>query len=179
MNTFSDPRTIVEQLDIIGGHHIADLGAGSGAYALALAEKFKNNTDTKVFAVDVQKELLSRVESEAEHRGLHSVHGVWGDIEVPKGTKLRDGSIDLVIIANTLFQVEHKQGLMTEVKRILKPEGKMVIIDWSESFGNIGPKEDHVITEASAKSLCEESGFAFRKSLDVGEHHYGFVVTNN
>lgn len=179
MNTFSDPQTIVGQLDIIGGHHIADLGAGSGAYTLALAERFKNNNDTKVFAIDVQKDLLDRLESEAQNRGLTSVHGVWGNIEETKGTRLRDASIDMVIVANTLFQVEHKQGIMQEVKRILKPEGQLVIIDWSESFGNIGPKADHIISESSAKSLCEEAGFVFRKNIQVGDHHYGFVVSQS
>lgn len=177
MNTFSDPKTIVEQFDIVGGHHIADLGAGSGAYSLALAEKFKNNPDTKIFAIDVQKDLLARIESEAKNRKLNSVYGIWGDIENPKGTRLREDSIDLAIIANTLFQVEHKKGLMEEVNRILKSEGKLVIIDWSESFGSIGPKEDHVISETVAKNLCEQSGFIFRKEIDCGEHHYGFVVS--
>lgn len=176
MNTFSDPQTIVEQLDIIGGHHIADLGAGSGAYTLALAEKFKNNSDTKVFAIDVQKDLLARLDSEAKNRNLNSVHGIWGDIENPKGTRLRESSIDLAIIANTLFQIDHKAGLIQEAKRILKTEGKLVIIDWTESFGSIGPKEDHVITESAAKILCEQAGFIFRKKIECGEHHYGFVV---
>ncbi|MCI5051056.1 MAG: class I SAM-dependent methyltransferase [Candidatus Pacebacteria bacterium] len=176
MNTFSDPTQIVEQFDIVGGQHIADLGAGSGAYCFALAEKFKNNSDTKIFGIDVQRDLLARLESEAENRGLHAIHGVWGDIEEPKGTRLRDQSIDTVIIANTLFQVDHKKGLIEEVTRILRPEGKLIIIDWSESFGHIGPKPDHVITEAAAKSLCEDAGFTLRKDIEAGEHHYGFIM---
>jgi len=177
MNTFSDPKKIIEQLDIIGGHHIADVGAGSGAYTLALAENFKNNNDTKIFAIDIQKDLLSRIESLAKDRGLKSVHGIWGDIETPEGTRLRKSSIDLAIIANTLFQVEHKKGLIQEVRRILKPEGKLVIIDWSESFGSIGPKKDHVITESVAKNICEEAQFIFRKKIEAGEHHYAFIVS--
>jgi ubiquinone/menaquinone biosynthesis C-methylase UbiE len=177
MNIFSDPQIIVEQLDIMGGNHIADLGVGSGAYSLALAERFKNNSSTKIFAVDVQKDLISRIESEASNRGLHNIYGVWGNIEEPKGTRLRDSSIDFAIIANTLFQVEHKKILIQEVMRILTPEGKLIIIDWSESFGNIGPKPSVIISESAARSLCEEAGLVFRKNIDVGEHHYGFMMT--
>jgi len=177
MNTFSDPKTIVEQLDIIGGQHIADLGAGSGAYTLALAEKFKNNGDTKIFAVDVQKDLLSRIESLVKDKYLASVHGIWGNIEDLKGTRLRESSIDLAIIANTLFQVENKNSLIEEARRILKPEGRLVVIDWSESFGSIGPKKDHIITESAAKNLCKEAGFILRKDINAGEHHYGFIVS--
>lgn len=179
MNTFSNPLDIVSQLDVVGGHHIADLGAGSGVYSFALAKRFKNNSDTKIFAIDVQQEILHRLESEAEHQGLNSIHTIWGNIEEPKGTRLRDASIDMAIIANTLFQIDHKQELITEVKRILKPEGKLVIIDWSESFGNIGPKSDHIISESAAKSLCNNAGFIFRKDINVGEHHYGFVMLQN
>lgn len=179
MNIFSNPLKVVNQLDVVGGQHVADLGAGSGAYSIALAERFKNNRDTKIFAVDVQQELLSRIESEAKNRDIDNIYTIWGNIEEPKGTRLRDASIDMAIIANTLFQIEDKQGVILEAKRILKPEGKLVIVDWSESFGNIGPKSEHVINVSTAKLLCTNAGFIFRKDLNVGEHHYGFVMLQN
>lgn len=176
MNTFSDPRKIIDQLDIIGGMHIADLGAGSGSYTMALGEKLKGTSNGKIFAVDVQKELLNRIHQQAEENNLSSIHIIWGDIEIENGSRLRHDSIDMVIIANTLFQVEKKVVLINEARRILKPGGKLVIIDWAESFGNIGPKPSEVLSEETAKLLCEEQGFSFDKTIDAGNHHYGFIT---
>jgi len=179
MNTFSDPQKIIEKLDIFPGQQIADLGAGSGTYTLAIAEKIKGNNESRIFSVDIQKDLLERIDTEAKNRNLHAVHIIWGDIEQEKGTRLRHDSLDVVILANILFQVEHKKDTLKEAYRILKPEGRLIIIDWSESFGNIGPKSDHVVTKETAELLCIENGFKHERSFDAGEHHYGFISKKN
>ena len=69
-----------------------------------------------------------------------------------------------------------RREMLREAQRILKKNGRLVIIDWSESFGNIGPKPDHVVSASAAKLLCQEAGFEFLKSIHAGEHHYGFIV---
>ena len=177
MNIFSDPKKIVQQLDIFPGQHVADLGCGSGAYTIALAEKMKGSHKSRVFAVDVQKNLLVRIDAEARLKKIDSVHIIWGNIEEEKGTHLRDDSLNLVLVANTLFQVENKEGLLKEAYRILKPEGRLVVIDWSESFGNIGPRSEYVINEKTTRLLCETHGFVIDSlSLKAGEHHYGFIM---
>ena len=177
MNIFSDPQKIIDSIDIFSGQHVADLGAGSGAYTLAIAEKMRRegSTGEKVFAVDIQKDLLERITAEAESRKVSSVHVIWGNLEQERGTRLRHDSIDLVIIANTLFQVSHRSEALKEAYRILKKGGRIVIIDWSESFGNIGPKSDHVISQRTAELLAEEAGFTKEQDINAGEHHYGFI----
>ena len=178
MNSFSDPQKIIKQCDIFPGQQLADLGSGSGAYTLAIAQKIEGDPKSRVFAVDIQKDLLSRIDSEAQHKKLSSVHIIWGDIEAPEGTRLKEGSINTVLLANTLFQTDNKKNVLKEAQRIMHPEGRLIIIDWSESFGNIGPSPDHIISEQTVRSLCEELGFMFERSLDAGEHHYGFIMRN-
>lgn len=178
MNLFSDPQKIINSLDIFPGQQIADLGAGSGTYSLALAEKTKGG-NSKIYAVDIQKDLLERLDKEAQSRGITSIHIIWGDIETEKGSRLRHDSIDTVLIANTLFQTEHKKKLIQEAYRILKPGGRLIIIDWSESFGNIGPKPESVISASAAETLCSENGFQKDRTFDAGGHHYGFIMHKN
>lgn len=175
MNTFSDPQKIIETLDIFPGQHVADLGAGSGAYSLLIAERIKGNSESKVFAVDIQKDLLSRIDTEAQKRNLQPLHVIWGNIEEPKGTRLRHDSLDTVLIVNTLFQVDNNKGVITEAHRILKKGGRLIIIDWTESFGNIGPKPDHIVSAEIAETLSIEVGFKKERTFDAGEHHYGFI----
>jgi len=175
MKTFSDPRKIISQLDLLGSHHVADFGSGAGFYTLALAEFM--GPEGKIFAIDVQKAHLEKIARQAELKSFDSIHTLWADIEKEKGSRLRDNSIDVVIMANILFQLEHKNEALLEARRILKPEGRLLIVDWSESFGNLGPKTDHVVTEQTAAELCALAGFGISRHVEAGEHHYGFIAT--
>jgi len=176
MNIFSDPIKIVEQLEFFPGQHLADLGSGNGNYTFACAEKLKGDSNSRIFAVDVQKNLLERILKESQEKKLDSVRIIWGDIEEELGSRLNHDSIDFVLITNTLFQVKHKKGLLNEAKRIVKKGGLIALVDWSDSFGNIGPHPEEVISEQTARLLCEEVGLVFERKINTGEHHYGFIV---
>src|SRR5690606_13333033 len=119
------------------GMRVADFGAGSGQYSFALAEAVTGAG--KVYSVDVQKNLLAKIKNESIKRHLLSIEPVWGDIDKQGGSTLRDNSCDVVVMANILFQLEQKETALKEAYRVLKPRGRLLIVDWSESFGGIGP----------------------------------------
>lgn len=171
---FSDPKNIVKQLDIQSGWRIADFGAGVGHFAKALSPLV--GLTGKIYAIEVQKEVLGRLGTDAEHGGMGNIEPVWGNIEVPMGTRLRDSSIDMVLVANVLFQSEHRAGLLVEAKRVLHPGGKIVVIDWQESFGSMGPQPGDVVNQAEAEKLLKEAGFTIDKTIDAGAHHYGIIA---
>lgn len=171
---FSDPHTIISQLHIEPGSSIADLGAGTGAYSLILSKIVGPNG--KVYACDVQKDILVRLENEARDQGIHNIQTVLSNIETHQGTKLRDQSIDWVIVANVLFQIEDRLGFVREISRILKPSGSFLLIDWSESFGNMGPHAKDIITRVDAEKIATDNGFRIMPQvIDAGAHHYGIV----
>jgi ubiquinone/menaquinone biosynthesis C-methylase UbiE len=176
MNTFSDPRTIVEQLPIFSGQKIADFGSGSGNYTLLLAKKVTGNDQGIIYAIDVVKQMVEQLSNLTKERSINNVHAIWGDLEQEKGSRLRDQSVNMVLVCNTLFQSDHPKKIISEAHRVLVPRGNLVIVDWSESFGNIGPSPDHVVTEDAAKLLVEESHFEVKESISAGEHHYGFIA---
>lgn len=177
MNTFSDPRAIIDQLPIFSGQKVADFGAGTGAYTFALAEKVAGGSkEGAVYAIDVIQPMVEQISKEAREKNLPIVQAIWSDLESEKGSKLRDNSVQAVVVANTLFQVDHPAKVIREAKRILTPQGILIVIDWKESFGNIGPKEDHVVTEEAARTMVQEQGFEIDKSISPGEHHYGFIA---
>lgn len=169
---FSNPQAIVEQLGLLPGMHIADLGSGSGHYALAAAPLIGGG---RVHAVDVQKDLLDRLKAEAHSRKITNIDIVWGDLEKIGGTRLKDASIDYVFAANILFQLTDRVTFLKEVKRILKKEGKVLVVDWSDSFGGAGPAPTAVVTEPMAKQLFESAGFVEDGFITAGSHHYGVI----
>jgi len=170
---FSEPEQIVAQLNLNKGSQVADIGSGTGFYSFAAAEAV--GPSGRVFSLDVQKDLLERIKTEAIAKGVGNITTVWVDAEKPNGTRLRDASISAVIVANVLFQVEDKEGLITEVKRILSPGGIVLVVDWSESFGGVGPHFDQVFNKEAAENLFTSHGFSIVKIVEAGEHHYGVI----
>ncbi len=175
--TFADPTHNLEQFGLTPGMHVADLGSGSGFYTIAAAKLLKDGG--KVYSLEVQKELLTKIKSEAERNHLNNIEIIWANIEKLGGTKLRERSMDAAIISNVLFQIEDKRTFILEVKRILKPEGRVLFIDWSESYGGMGPSATHVVSKSNAEALFKAEGFSFERELSVGAHHYGIILKRN
>jgi ubiquinone/menaquinone biosynthesis C-methylase UbiE len=172
---FSNPQNNVLQLGLREGMKVGDLGSGSGHYAAAAAAIV--GTQGKVYAVDIQEDLLKHVKDHAESKGHRNVETVWGNFEKLGGTRLRDDSLDAVILSNTLFQLEHREGAIAEIKRILKPEGKLMVIDWAGAYGGMGPLPHRVVSERDAEELFITAGFHKVKDFRAGPHHYSIVFT--
>ena len=170
---FSDPQKIVEQCGIQAGQVIADFGSGSGHYSLALAKAL--GATGRVYAIDVQKDLLTRLQSEARKQNVSNIDVIWGDVEKEGGTKLKAGCVDLVVLGNLLFQLEDKKSAVTEIKRVLVPGGRILVVDWEGSFGGIGPRADQVVNKVMALALFEGAGFSKEREVQAGSHHYGFI----
>jgi len=172
---FVDPEEVTRTVGVHSGMRIADIGAGSGAYTFACAKKVGDTG--RVYAIDVQSDFLTRISNEAEGRGIDNIEIVWGDAERHLGTKLAGASIDMALLSNILFQFEVKEDALKEVHRILKPEGTLVIVEWSDSFNGMGPATSDVVARDDAKSLADRAGFALVREFTPGKHHYGLIYT--
>lgn len=170
---FSAPEKNIEELHIVPNQIIADLGSGSGAYTIAAAKAL--NGTGKVYAVDVQKDLLTRLENTCKENHLGNVSFIWGDLEKAGGVKLRDQSCDVVIISNVLFQSTEKRAIISEARRILKHGGLLLLVDWTGSFNNMGPTPEQVFPEIEAQKLIESLNFTLDRTINAGNFHYGFI----
>jgi len=170
---FLNPEKFVEYCDAHLGMKVADLGASIGQYAIPLAKRVGGGG--KVYAVDIQKDLLLKLKSEATKKKISNIEIVWGDIETVGGTKLKNESVDRVFIINTTFQINDKSSLIYEIKRILKKKGKVIYVDWQDSFGGLGPHPDNIITSEMITQLFEKGGFIKECNLPSGDHHYGIL----
>jgi ubiquinone/menaquinone biosynthesis C-methylase UbiE len=173
---FTNPLRNLLQFGDITGYHVADLGSGSGFYTLESAHRVGNNG--KVYSIDIQKGLLERTRHEAQARRLKNIEYIWGDIEKPAGTKIADDTIHLAIVSNVFFQLEHKDTFIKELSRIIKPGGHVLLIDWTDSFGNLGPHKNHIVDEANTRLMFNKKGFKLKERIDAGEHHYGIIFVH-
>ncbi len=166
---FSNPIQNLSHLNIEHGMSVADIGAGSGYYTIEIAKKVGGG---RVFAVDVQKDILERIKNNAATIGLHNIEVVWANAEKIGGTKLREACVDRVIVSNVLFQIEKPEDFVLEMRRILKPNGKLLVVDWAEQ-GVASPKK--IVSKEAAQLLFEKGHFSLEESFDAGDHHYGLV----
>ena len=170
---FSAPEKNIKELSISENQIIADFGAGAGAYTIAAAKAL--NGTGKVYAIDVQKDLLTRLENSCKENHGGNVSFIWGDLERPGGTKLRDQSCDAVIISNVLFQSADKKAVLSEARRVLRHGGLLLLVDWTASFNNMGPTPEQVFPEMEARTLVESLNFTLDRAINAGNFHYGFV----
>lgn len=171
--SFISPQNALEKLSLSEGMIVLDIGAGTGAYALLAAHLV--GREGRVFALDVQRDLLSRLKAKAVKEGLENVETIWADSEISGGTKLREGSIDACILSNVLFQLEKKEVLAKEAARVLRKNGKLLLIDWKDSFGGLGPQAKDVFSRDQALKLFSRVGFDMMSEFEPGDHHYAFI----
>jgi ubiquinone/menaquinone biosynthesis C-methylase UbiE len=169
---FADPVKILKQFGIMHDMVVADLGAGSGFYSIPAGRLASHG---KVYAIEIQKDFLTTLRINANHSHVLNVECLWGDVESIGGTKLADGIVDRVIASNILFQTKDKYKFRDECNRILKKGGKLLLVDWSDTVGSLGPKNEQIISKEKALNLFEQKGFIFEKEIEAGEHHYGMI----
>jgi ubiquinone/menaquinone biosynthesis C-methylase UbiE len=163
--TFLKPEQIIREISLKPDMVAAEFGCGSGGFVIPLAKKLE---DGLVYAIDVQEAPLNVLKSKFIAEKLSNVKIIKADLE--KNSSLRDGSVDLVIISNTLFQAEDRKAMISEANRVLKPGGNMIIIDWLES-APLGPERK--VSSEEVKKMAE--GFQFLKNIEAGQYHYGLV----
>ncbi len=171
---FMNPDNIVEKLNIKSGMIAADFGCGAGYFTIPIAKIIKNSG--KVYAIDVLKESLENVLGKAKLYDLLNIETVRSNIEIAGGSKIKSASVDLVILANILFQCNDHDSVLTEAKRILKNDGSIVVVDWIPKKVPLGPKYEHCLSEESVKKLSIKNGLKVVKKIDAGGQHYGMTL---
>ncbi len=152
------------------GLNIADCGCGLGEYTIELAKRMNNQG--RLFAVDIQKPLLERVSVEAAARKYNNLITIWSDLELLGATRIPESSLDMVILSNILFQAEDKATVIQEAFRLLKSGGKLLVVDWLDSFSGLGPQKSDVLPVDSARQYIENNGFTINTNVDGSNHHY-------
>ncbi len=165
---FADPIKNLRALGLPDTAIVADLGAGSGFYTIAAATMVLQG---KVYAVELEKDFLPTIKNKAKDAGLKNVECFWGDVERIGGTKIGDSIVDVVIASNILFQLEQKEKFVAEANRILKPGGRLLLVDWSEGT----PLQKTIVPKEKAKELFTAKGFTFDRDIPAGDHHYGMI----
>ena len=169
MANFLKPAEILKKVKLKKDMTAADFGSGSGGWALALAEKIE---DGKIYAIDILEEPLSALKSKARLKKIFNIETIKSDVE--KTSRLFQNSCDLILMTNLLFEVEDKEKVFKEAKKILKEKGKILIVDWKKD-APFGPSPNRVLVE-DIKKLAKKLDLKVEKEFQAGLYHWGLIL---
>lgn len=173
---FVQPEVVSSHFHIQPGSVVADLGAGSGFFIPSLAHAVGDNG--LVYACEIQKSLVEKISEMGRTQYGDTIRALWCDIDEKDGLPLEDNSVDVAVLINTLFLLEKKDDAAQEISRIVRPGGRLYVVDWKEPFDGLGPRQDMLITETEASDLFETHHFTLESHYPAGAHHYGLSFRN-
>lgn len=166
---FLDPVKVLKSLPLKDDAIACDFGCGSGGWAIPLAKIVRNGM---VYAVDILEENISALKGIIARENIFNVSAMLSDIE--KGVKIGDKEIDLVLLTNILFQIEDKEALIKECRRLLKSRGLLLIVDYKKDAA-FGPAQGRFSPE-DILPLLDRLGFR-QESIDFGKYHWAILLS--
>lgn len=161
---FLNPDSILDKVGLGKEMALADLGCGTGYFAIPASRRVK-----KVFAIDVQKKMLDILGEKIKKQKLTNIEPILSEeASIP----LPDNSVDVLFMANVFHELEDRGSILKEGKRILSGEGKLVIVDWKKMEMDFGPPVEERLTAGEVISICKDNGFEVREQSDAGPYNY-------
>lgn len=157
-DTWQRPDNIIRQLDLQPGDKVADIGCHEGYFTIKLADAVGNAG--RVFAVDIDKDKLAKLEKHVEKRGLKNVSVITGDENNPK---LPVAALDAVLIVDTYHEMSAHDEILQHVKAALKFGGRLVLCEpssnASKKMSRVEQEKNHELSMAYAVEDLKKAGF--------------------
>lgn len=151
------PDEVVAALGLAAGDRVADLGAGGGYFTFRLAEAVGESG--RVYAVDIDPDMLEYIEETATERGLPQVSTVLGEAADPG---LPDGSVDLIFISNTFHHLPERVDYLRNARRSLAPGGRIAVVEVSENSFPAG----HFTPPETIREQMQQAGYRLAARYD-------------
>jgi FkbM family methyltransferase len=139
---------------------VADIGAGTGYFSFPIAERVPRG---RVYAVDIQPEMLAYIEQRIEERGADNVVPVLGSITSPE---LPAGAIDLAFIVDAYHEFSHPAEMGAALVEALKPGGRLVLIEYRAEDPSVPIKTLHKMSEAQVRREMDALGLSWVETQD-------------
>ena len=153
---------LMEALNVKPGQVVCDLGCGNGYYTLRLARAVGESG--KVYAVDIQKEMLEMLMERARKAGLADrIKPVLGTVVDPK---LPEDALDLVLMVDVYHEFSHPVRMLREIRESLKPTGRAVLVEYRAEDPDVPIKPLHKMSKKQIMKELPPNGFELTRSFD-------------
>ncbi len=171
-SSWQKPDIVIDKLGNIEGVTIADIGAGTGYFVFRLAYR-----KAKVIAIDIDKDMISFVESVKINLPRELQNNVETRLAVPTDPQLKLNEVDKVVIINTISYIENIQQYLATLKPGIKEDGSIMIVDFKNKLIDIpAPPLKDRISIGTLQTYLMNTGF---KNINVDDSslEYQYIIT--
>jgi ubiquinone/menaquinone biosynthesis C-methylase UbiE len=167
-----NPEAALDALDIRPGMVVADVGAGTGYMSLRLAKRV--GPAGRVYANDLQPEMLRRLRDNAAQAGLANIETVQGDEADPR---LPAGRMDLVLLVDVYHEFSKPRQMIDKIREALRPTGRLVLLEYRKEDPNVPIREEHKMTVAEVKAELEPQGLVLSQVIETLPRQHILILT--
>jgi ubiquinone/menaquinone biosynthesis C-methylase UbiE len=149
------PDQMLAALHLRPGMVVADIGAGVGYHTFRLSVKV--GPAGRVYATDIQPEMLAMLRKSAAERGIDNVVTV---LSGETTTGLPKGAVDLALMVDVYHELSQPERFLDALKEGLKPDGRLVLIEFRGEDPDVPIKEEHKMTAAQVIRELDAAGFS-------------------
>ena len=157
-----NPSGTLRRIGLKPGGCFLDVGAGTGLFAFEAARQAAG----AVYAVEISLEMLRLLEERKAAGDFENVRVVDGVGQVP------DGAGDLALLCTVLHELEQPEEVLRHIRRVLKPGGKLAVIEFHGRPTPMGPPAPFRLAEDAAARMLTGAGFQLEEAFPLGENLY-------
>ncbi len=154
------PEVLLRELALAPGMTVADIGAGTGYYTWQLAKQV--GPGGRVYAVDVQPEMIKMLDSQMAKRGVRNVVSVLGSETT---VKLPPASVDLAIMVDVYHELAYPAEVLGSIVDALKPGGRVVFVEYRAEDPAVAIKPLHKMSERQIRREATANGLKWERSI--------------
>lgn len=173
------PGATLRTLGLSSGETLAEVGCGSGYFALPAA---RITDPATVYALDLDESLLGKIGHIADQQCVDNLVTVHAD-----AMTLADSlpeRVDVVLVGSTFHGVDDRSGFVAEVRAALRPDGRLIVLNWQDRPRETttvageprGPPSDLRMSATETEAAVLDAGdFVLDRRVELPPYHYGLV----
>jgi arsenite methyltransferase len=169
---YQKPHDVIMALGLKEGEVVADIGAGSGYFSLRFAHHIGDKG--RVYAVDISPDMILYMNRRIREMQLKNVVTI---LSAPDDPLLMDASVDRFFICDTWHHIENKTQYLALMKKMLKPGGQVIMIDFQTKDLPLGPPPEMKIAREDVLHQMESNGFKLAKEQTFLPYQYFLIFT--
>lgn len=168
---WQDPERALTEIGLKPGMIFVDMGCGDGYFAIPAARMV--GPKGKIIAIDIDEGAIERLRQQAEEEGLRQLSA---EVRAAEETIACEGCADFVFFGINLHDFADPAQVIRNAKRMLRPSGLLVDLDWKSQPTPFGPPLEKRFSIAKARQLIESAGFHVASAAEAGPYHYIIIA---
>ena len=169
---WQNPEAILAQVGLKTGLTFVDVGCGGGFFSLPAARIIGEGGN--VYGIDINSIYIDELKEVAAKENLHNLKLTVGKAEE---VVICDSCADIIFFGVVLHDFEDAASVLKNAKRMLKPTGRLVDLDWKKEPMELGPRIQKRFSVDDAARLINNAGFRIENIKDAGLYHYMIMAS--